>query len=141
MPIQRTKDATVLVDVADDPDPSVASDPTSMLGRIRSIDFSRGRADLDHDEVGDDSRRRDQGPAGFELSVEVTVDPSDPGQDVIRDAILDADEVIVHYLHDGTNGYEQICVASTQDGALEAGQLKTDTIELQASSGYVYNSV
>jgi len=141
MAIERTKDAIVLVDKADDPDPSVATDPTSNLGRMRSIDFSRGRGDLDHDEIGDDSRRRAQGLIDFQLSVELTVDLTDPGQDVLRDAILYADKVIVHYLTDGTNGYEQICTVSTQDGNLEAGTLKTDTVELQAASGYTYNSV
>jgi len=142
--IQRTKDALVLVDTTTSEDPTNATDPSSPgdeLEHITSIDFTKGRSDIEADEVGDDSKRREQGLSDFQLTLECNFDNSATVQSRLITAEKNASKLIVHYLHDGTNGYENICTVTTEGPSGTPDELQSITFEVKAATGFLWNAV
>lgn len=137
--IRRTKDAVVNVATSTAEDPNSASVPVNSVGKIRSIDHNKGRGDIEHDHVGDDGKRRDQGLGNFELSLECTLDLTDTGQQILYDAVLyGQDYLVTDYLYDGTNGWRNICAVTTGEDGIEGGGLEKVTFEFTSSKGYLW---
>lgn len=105
---------------------------TDVLG-LDNAQMGLGGENIDITEFGDDWTRRIQGLKDNTFTLSGNYLPSDAGQSMIRDALLNDTELHIQFLPDGTTGFQQeVKVASFQPSATARGKVEIN-IQLEGN--------
>jgi len=105
---------------------------TDVLG-MDNASMGLGGENIDITEFGDEYVRRIQGIKDNTFTISGNYLPADPGQSMIKDALLNDGELHIQFLPDGTNGFQQeVKVASFNPSVTARGKVEIN-IQLEGN--------